>query len=69
MIHPALVRTNRRVRAAAFAYCVLPIGLHLWEQGAGAAAWVMLGLQFFVYPQLAYWRAAREPRRRRAHSG
>ena len=30
-----LVRTNRVVRSAAFAYCVLPIGLYLWSRGAG----------------------------------
>lgn len=66
MTQPALVRTNRLVRTAAFAYCVLPIGLQLWEQGAGAAPWVMLALQFFAYPQLAYWRAARSSHPARA---
>ena len=35
-----LVRTNRLVRSAAFAYCLLPIGLYLLEEG--------------VYPQLVY---------------
>jgi PAS domain S-box-containing protein len=58
---PALVRTNRVVRSAAFAYCVLPIGLYLWERDAGTAAWALLALQFFLYPQLVYWRAARSP--------
>jgi PAS domain S-box-containing protein len=66
MTVPALVRTNRVVRTAAFAYCVLPIGLYFWEHGAGAAAWVFLALQFFVYPQLVYWRAARSSHPARA---
>jgi PAS domain S-box-containing protein len=54
-----LARTNRVVRSAAFAYCLLPIGLYLAEHGAGAAAWSGAVLLFGVYPQLVYWRAAR----------
>jgi PAS domain S-box-containing protein len=63
---PELVRTNRVVRTAAFAYCVLPIGLYLWERGAGTAAWLLLPLQFLVYPQLVYFRAARSAHPTRA---
>jgi len=66
MSPPELVRTNRVVRTAAFAYCVLPIGLYLWDRGAGTAAWLVLALQFFVYPQLVYFRAARSPHPTRA---
>jgi PAS domain S-box-containing protein len=54
-----LVRTNRVVRSAAFAYCLLPIGLYLVEERAGAGAWAAAVLLFAVYPQLAYWRAMR----------
>jgi PAS domain S-box-containing protein len=54
-----LVRTNRVVRSAAFAYCLLPIGLYLVESRAGAGAWAAAVLLFGVYPQLAYWRAMR----------
>ncbi len=54
-----LVRTNRVVRTAAFAYCLLPIGLYLLERAAGAAPWMLAGLLFGVYPQLVYWRAMR----------
>ena len=61
-----LVRTNRRVRAAAFAYCILPIGLYLWSRDAGIWAWSLLALQFVVYPQLVYWRALRSARPARA---
>lgn len=56
---PRLVRTNRAVRTAAFAYCLLPIGLYLAEQHAGTAAWLLAVLLFAAYPQLAYWRAIR----------
>jgi PAS domain S-box-containing protein len=66
MTLPALVRTNRVVRSAAFAYCVLPIGLYLWERDAGRAAWALVAAQFFVYPQLVYWRAARSAHPTRA---
>ena len=40
MAEPALVSTNRGIRSAAFAFCVLPIGLYLAERDAGAAAWL-----------------------------
>ena len=54
-----LVRTNRAIRTASFAYSLIPIGLYLAQQGAGGAAWTLAVLLFAVYPQLAYWRAAR----------
>ena len=66
MTQTALARTNRLVRAAAFAYCLVPIGLHLAERGAGTTAWVMLALQFLAYPQVVYWRAARSTHPTRA---
>jgi len=66
MTPTALARTNRLVRAAAFAYCLVPIGLHLAERGAGTTAWVMLALQFLAYPQVVYWRAARSTHPTRA---
>src|SRR4051812_17954025 len=63
---PGLVRTNRRVRTAAFAYTFITIGAHLWPQGAPAGTWVFLALQFLVYPQLVYWRATRSAHPNRA---
>ncbi len=66
MMPTALVRTNRVVRTAAFAYCMVPIGLYLADRGAGMAAWLLLALQFLVYPQLVYWRAIRSARPARA---
>jgi PAS domain S-box-containing protein len=57
-----LVQTNHRVRAAAFAFCCLVVGVYYWQRGgAGPAvtplAWTVLGLQFLVYPHVVYWRA------------
>ncbi|HVL35958.1 MAG TPA: PAS domain S-box protein [Burkholderiales bacterium] len=63
---PQLVRTNYTVRTAAFAYCCVALGVHLWEREATAAAWVLLALQFLVYPHLAYWRAMQSARPSRA---
>jgi len=54
-----LVHADYAVRAAAFAYCFLTIGVHLWERGAGAGVWWLLALQFLAYPHLVYWRALR----------
>ena len=61
---PALVRINRSVRTASFAWCLITIGLHLWSGDPSPTTWVVLGLQFLVYPQLVYWRAvySEEPR-------
>jgi PAS domain S-box-containing protein len=52
-----LATTNYRLRAAAFFYCFVVIGVHLWERGAGPLAWACLALQFLAYPHLVYWRA------------
>jgi len=57
-----LVRTNYRVRTAAFAWCMLVVGLLLWERGAGPLAWTLAALQFLAYPHLIYWRTTRSPR-------
>jgi PAS domain S-box-containing protein len=58
-------RTNYSVRAVSFAYSFLVIGLVLSERQAGPLAWVLLALQFVVYPQIAYLHAltAKDPRR------
>ena len=54
-----LAYTDYAVRTAAFAYCFLTIGFHLWERGTGAGTWVLFAAQFLVYPHLVYWRAMR----------
>lgn len=49
----------RRFRAAAFATCLLVIGLHVHERGVGAFIWPLLVLQFVAYPQVLAFRARR----------
>ena len=61
-----LVQINYAIRTAAFAYSFLVIGLHGLERGLGPAFWVLLGLQFLVYPHLVYLRATRAPDAKRA---
>jgi PAS domain S-box-containing protein len=59
------VRINYAIRAGAFGYCFLVLGVHGWQLGFGAAFWICLALQFLVYPHLAYLRArhARDSKR------
>lgn len=59
---------NRRNRSAFYAMLGLAVGLHLWHAypAAGPLVWAVGALQFFVYPQIAYWRALRAARQRRA---
>ena len=53
-----LVRINYAIRTGAFAWCFFVVGLHGWQSAAWAALfWVLLPLQFLVYPHLAYLRA------------
>ena len=56
---------NHRNRTGSFALAFLTIGVHLHDVGAGAFAWVLLVLQFLVYPHLIYLRAhhAADPKR------
>lgn len=54
-----VVRLNRRNRSLFFALLFPILGTHLVHIQAGAVAWVLLALQFLVYPQLVYWRARR----------
>lgn len=52
-----IVRINYPIRAGAFAFSALVIGLHGWGQGFGPLFWVLLALQFLMYPHLVYLRA------------
>lgn len=56
---PWIVRTHHRMRAISFAMLFAAIGLHIWDKAYGTAAWLLLTLQFLVYPHLQYWRACR----------
>ena len=64
---PALVQTNHRVRSAAFAFCFAVVAVYYWQRGgAGPVAWIVLALQFLVYPHVVYWRARLSTRPTRA---
>jgi len=54
-----LVQVYYRVRASAFAALFFAIGLHMRGRGYGELAWVLLALQFLIYPHLLFWRASR----------
>jgi len=54
-----IVGTNHRMRALSFANAFAFCGLQLWAMGWPAWSWVLLALQFLVYPHLVYWRARR----------
>jgi PAS domain S-box-containing protein len=61
-----LARRNYVVRAGAFAYSFLALGLYGWERGFGAAYWALLAVSFLGYPHLLLWRALRSRHPRRA---
>jgi diguanylate cyclase len=52
-----IVPTYFQVRAIAYAYAALFLGLFFWQQGYAAWAWWLMGAQLFVYPYLMYRRA------------
>ena len=52
-----LAQTNYLVRSVAFAYLFIVVAVALWECGAPPLSWVLMVLQFLVYPHLVYWRA------------
>jgi PAS domain S-box-containing protein len=58
-----LARRNHAVRASAFAYCFMVLGLHGWERQLGTWFWVALA-GWLVLPHLQYWYAirSRDPR-------
>ena len=66
MSTPTLVRINLIVRSAAFAWCLLTIGLHIWPRNPGTLTWALLVLQFVIYPHLVYWRALQSAHPNRA---
>ncbi len=74
--HPAgphwMVRLNRINRIASYLMLFAILGAHMRVQpsGYGLYAWGLLGLQFLVYPHVAYWRAcrARDTRQAELHN-
>ena len=59
------VRMNHRNRSWSWAMLCVLVGAHLAPLSPPAWVWAALGLQFLVYPQMAYWcaRRARDPLR------
>ncbi len=58
---PALLRMIHRVRVGGSVMGFAILASHLHGQGYGALGWLLLALQFFVYPHLIHWRARRAP--------
>ncbi len=54
-----IVRMNHRNRTGCFILLFAALGAHMASQEAAALAWILLGFQFLLYPQLLYWRAVR----------
>lgn len=52
-----IVRMNHRNRSGSFVAIFAILGSHLWFTGAGLLPWLMLALNFLIWPQLAYLRA------------
>ncbi len=55
------VRIFYQIRATAFAWLFVAIGMQMWGRGYPGLAWVLLALQFLAYPHLLFWRARRAP--------
>jgi PAS domain S-box-containing protein len=53
------VRIFYQIRATAFAWLFVAIGIQMWGRGYAGLAWALLALQFLVYPHLLFWRARR----------
>ena len=51
------VRIFYQIRATAFAALFVAIGIQMRGRGYGEIAWLLLALQFLVYPHLLFWRA------------
>lgn len=64
-----IVRMNRRNRTMSFVWVLLVLAAHMWGRGYGPVAWVLLGLQFLVYPHVAYLVAVRSKNQMRTEFG
>jgi diguanylate cyclase len=63
--HPDwVVEINHRNRTVGFAFAFAIVGWHLLNKNLGTLPWILLALQFLIYPQLLYWRVRKstEPR-------
>ncbi len=58
---PWLVRNNYRIRAISFFLVFFGLGMTLWKTAIGPLPWVLLALQFLVYPHALYVWTKRRP--------
>lgn len=64
-----VVRMNHRNRTMSFVWVLLMLASHMWERGYGPVAWMLLCLQFLVYPHVVYFVAARSKNQLRTELG
>lgn len=60
------VRMNWKNRSICFVLLGITVGSYFYENGASPVAWVLLGLQFFLYPHVLYWHGLRAANPRQA---
>jgi PAS domain S-box-containing protein len=51
---PLIVRVNYAIRAGAFAYAFLTLGVHALDRGLGQPYWIFLAVVYLLYPHLVY---------------
>jgi len=61
-----IVKTHWVVRCIAFPATLLFLAIHLWEQDPPPLVWLLLVVQFLLYPHLLYLRARRADNPRQA---
>ena len=61
-----IVTTHWVIRSVGFLIVLLLLAIHLWGQEPPLWAWVLLGVQFLLYPHLIYLRARRAGNPRQA---
>jgi diguanylate cyclase len=58
---PWLVRNNYRIRGISFFLVFFGLGMELWKAPIGPLPWILLALQFLVYPHALFWWTRRRP--------
>ena len=56
---PLIVRVNYAIRAGAFAYAFLTLGMHALDRELGAPYWIFLAFVYLLYPHLVYLHTSR----------
>ena len=63
---PWIVGTHWVARIFAFSMAFVVVAMHIRGQGYGWVLWLLMVLQFVLYPHLVYWRASRAANPQRA---